>query len=115
VDSNEHNLRRHALDSLNLNVTFTQDDGTTPVNLTGYTATFNVYDRRGGSTVATLTNGSGITVTATSGQIQVDRTPAQMAAWKLSGGKGAYDLSVATTSGTGNRCLLKGTIEIIRT
>jgi hypothetical protein len=115
VDSTEYNLRRHALDSLNLSITYTADDGVTPVNLTGYTVTFNVYDRRGGSIVATLTSGSGVTVTAAAGKIQVDRTPAQITAWKLSNGKGAYDLSIASSSGTANKLLLKGTIEIVRT
>lgn len=114
MDATEYNLRRHYLDSLNLNVVFTQDDNVTPINLTGYTATFNVYDRKGGSIVATLTNGSGITVTAASGTIQVDSSPAQVAAWKLSDGKGAYDLSIASASGTTNRVLLKGTLEITR-
>jgi hypothetical protein len=115
VDSTEYNIRRHALDSLNLSVTYTADDGVTPINLTGYTVTFNVYDRRGGSVIATLTSGSGVTVTAAAGQIQVDRTPAQITAWKLSNGKGAYDLSISSSTGTTNRLLLKGTLEIVRT
>ena len=115
MDSTEHNLRRHSLDSLNLTVTYTADDGVTPIDLTGYTVTFHVYNRKGGTPVATLSNGTGVTVTAVQGKIQVDATPATMASWKLTDGKGAYDLSIASTSGTTNRLLLKGALEITRT
>ena len=115
MDSTDYNLRRHALDSLNLSLTYTEDDGTTPVNLTGYTVNFRVLDRKGGNVVATLTNGSGVTVTAAEGKIQVDATPATMTAWKLTNGKGAYDLSIASTTGKTDRVLLKGTLEIVRT
>lgn len=114
MDANEYPIRRHKLESLNLTVTWTDDDGTA-INLTGYTPTFKVYDRRGGNTVATLTSGSGITVTAGTGQLQIDRSPAQISAWKLTSGKGAYDLSLQSTSGYSDTVLLKGTIEVVST
>ena len=114
VDANHYDIRRHELESLNLSLTWYADDAaTTPVNLTGYTAQFRILDRSGGDVLATLTTSSGITLGGTAGTVTVDRTPAQIAAWKLNG-KGAYDLSV--TSGSGRTdTLLQGSLEISKT
>ena len=98
-------------ESLNLSLTvYTDDAATTLLNLTGYTATFTLRDKPGGTTVATLTSGSGITLGGTAGTITITRTPAQTAAWKKD--KGAYDLTVTSADSTA-RTFLLGSFELV--
>lgn len=98
--------------SLNLSLTiYTDDDATTLLNLTGYTATLTVRDKPGGSTIATLTSGSGLTLGGSAGTIVIAQTSTQTAAWKLD--VGAYDLTI--TTGTTTTLLLKGQLELVTT
>ena len=108
--ANTYELRFNKTESLNLSLAYLEDDGTTPINLTGFTASFVVKDKPGGSTVATLTSGSGITLGGTAGTIVINRTPSQTTAWKLD--RGAYELTV-TSSGGDARVLLQGSIELV--
>lgn len=99
--------------SLNLSLTaYTDDEGTTLWNLTGYTVAFRVLDRAYGSVIATLTDGSGVTLGGSAGTIVVKRTPAQVTAWKLD--KGAYDLVITAADGTAT-LLLHGDLEVVKT
>jgi hypothetical protein len=114
MDANRYDIRRHELESLNLGLTWYSDDAaTTAMNLTGYTAQMRILDHSGGNVLATLTTSSGVTLGGTAGTITVDRTPAQISAWKLNG-KGAYDLSVTSSSGIATT-ILQGSLEISKT
>lgn len=113
VLSESYDIRCFKSATLNLSITaYTDDQATTLWNLTGYSAAFTVKDKPGGSTIATLTDGSGITLGGSAGTIIVKRSPAQLAAWKLD--KGAYELTI--TSGAGDTTMiLFGDLELITT
>jgi hypothetical protein len=99
--------------SLNLALTvYTDDDGVTLWSLTGYTAAFRIMDKPSGSVIATLTDGSGVTLGGSAGTILVKRTPAQVQALKLD--KGAYDLVITAADGTGT-LLLQGDFSVVKT
>lgn len=49
-----------------------EDDNVTPVNTTSYVCTVYIMESPNGDTYATLTNGSGVTMTAASGLFNVD-------------------------------------------
>ena len=110
--SNQYQLSLNKTESLNLSLTYLEDDGVTPISLVGATASFIVKDKQGGTTLATLTSGSGITLGGSAGTIVVSRTPEQTAAWKID--KGTYELTVTTGSGTAVT-LLQGTVELTTT
>ena len=46
------------------------------INMTGYTATFRVWDAAG-TQIVSLTIGAGLTLDAVNGRVQVDLTPTQ--------------------------------------
>lgn len=70
-------------------------DGT-PINLSGYSAKFQVSSSFGGSTALELTSGSGITITGASGKIELKATAAQTAA--LATGHYYYELELSQDS-----------------
>lgn len=99
--------------SLNLSATlYTDDAGTTAWNLTGYTAAMRIMDKPSGTVIATLTNGSGITLGGSAGTILVKRTPAQVQNWKLD--TGAYDLVITAADGTATMVLF-GDLSVVKT
>lgn len=49
-----------------------EDDNVTPINTTGYTCTITIYESENGEIYTTLTNGSGVTMTAANGLFNVD-------------------------------------------
>ena len=99
--------------SLNLSLTlYTDDEGTTLWNLTGYTVAFRVMDKPSGTVIATLTSGSGVTLGGSAGTIIVKRTPAQLQAWALD--RGAYDLTITAADATAT-VLLHGDVEVVKT
>lgn len=89
-------------------VTYTDDSGD-PVNLTGYTSRMQVRKFAGSaSPVITLTNTSGMTITAATGVIAVSITAAALAA--IPAGSYVYDLEIA--SGASVIKLLSGAFDV---
>ena len=110
--ANSYALSFNKTESLNLSLTYLEDDGVTAISLVGSTAAFIVKDKQGGSTIATLTSGAGITLGGSAGTIVVKRTPEQTAAWKID--KGTYELTVTSSAGDAIT-LLEGTVELTTT
>lgn len=110
--ANFYELSFNKTESLNLSLTYLEDDGTTPISLVGATASFVIKDKPGGTAVATLTGGSGITLGGSAGTIVIAQTPSQTSAWKID--KGSYELTV-TFSGGQAVTLLEGTVELTTT
>jgi len=109
----QYDIKTFAQESLDLSLTYYSDnDATTVVNLTGYTASFRVMDKPNGTVIATLTSGSGITLGGSAGTVTVSRTPAQVQDWKID--TGAYDLVITSGSGKAD-LLLHGSIEVVKT
>lgn len=80
-----------------LNVTYDNPDGT-PVNITGYTAEMQVRTNPNSPTaVLTLTNGSGITITGSSGLVAIHATATQTRA--IDEGPYVYDLEITAPTG----------------
>ena len=92
-------------------VTFVyKDSAGTAINLTGYTAAMMVRDTFGDTaTVLSLTNSSGITITAATGTLQVRATAAQTRA--ITAGNYVYDLEITSAGGIVTR-LVQGKIVI---
>jgi len=84
-------------------------DGTTPINLTGYTAAFSLSQNYNGSVALNLTSGSGITITGSTGQIDIHATAAQT---ELSAGTYVAEL-VITSAGGVETSLLKGNLVLL--
>jgi hypothetical protein len=85
-----------------------QDASGAPINLTGYTATFALASNYNGATVITLTVGSGITITPSTGTINLHATYSQTAI-----SEGTYVGELMITSGGGvETSLLKGNIVV---
>jgi len=85
-----------------------QDATGTAINLTGYTATFALASNYNGATALSLTNGSGITITGSTGTINIHATATQTAI-----GEGTYVAELMITSGAGiETSLLKGNIVV---
>ena len=113
MDAERLDVRTYKQASLSISATLYQDTAsTTPVNLTGYTATMNVKDRRDGNVLATLTTSSGITLGGSAGTIIVSRSSSQVQAWGIA--QGAYDLTI-TSSGDQTNMVLFGDLTIIAT
>lgn len=94
-----------------INFTYKQPNGT-PVNITNYTAALQVRTSPLARTaVLTLENGSGITITGSSGLLEVHATAAQTA--DITNGRYSYDLEITSPgpSYTVTR-LVQGTIEV---
>jgi hypothetical protein len=90
-----------------LTVTYADSTGT-PINLTGYTASFALAQNLNGATILTLSTGSGITITGSTGVIALHATPSQTAI-----DPGQYRAELVITSGAGiQTSLLKGQITI---
>lgn len=92
-----------------MDVTWKATDGT-PVDLTGSTARMQLretYDS--GSTLVSLTSGSGITLGGTAGTVTIVITAAQTAALPIVAG--VYDLEVESGTGVVTR-LLQGVFEV---
>ena len=85
-----------------------QDSTGTPINLTGYTATFALANSYNGAIVLTLTVGSGITITPSTGTINVHATATQTS---ITDGSYVAEL-VITSSANVKTSLLKGTIVV---
>jgi hypothetical protein len=85
-----------------------QDSTGTPINLTGYTATFAIGNSYNGATVLTLTVGSGITITASTGTITVHATSSQTA---ITDGSYVAELVITSSAGVATS-LLKGAIVV---
>lgn len=113
MDSERYDIRAYKSASLIETLTVYSDkDATQLVNLTGYTASFIVKDRPGKTTLATLTQASGITLGGAAGTIVIKRTPGQTAAWLSD--QLAYELTI--TSGSGDTTLLlHGNLNLIST
>ena len=87
-----------------------QDTTGTPINLTGYSAALQVRSSAlAKTTVLSLTNGSGITITTSTGNIAIDATASQTAT--IVNGAYAYDLKLTSAGGTVTR-LVQGTLNV---
>jgi hypothetical protein len=85
-------------DSFILNLTYT-DSSASPINLTGYTASMEIRDQPGGRILcASASISDGITVSASSGTIAINLTPAKTANFNLP--KSAYQLQISSAGGT---------------
>jgi hypothetical protein len=80
----------------------------TPINLTGYSATFSMATQYSSTPFLTANVGSGVTITAGSGQVDVRLTNAQTDLLA-----GNYYAELVITSGSGvETSLLKGQIVV---
>ncbi|NBW14961.1 MAG: hypothetical protein EBR82_43870 [Caulobacteraceae bacterium] len=99
--------------SLNFTATlYTDDNATVLQDLTGYSASMRIMDKPSGTVIATLTSGSGITLGGAAGTVAVNRTPAQVQAWKID--TGAYDLTIQSGNGT-TTMVCHGSLEVVKT
>jgi hypothetical protein len=83
-------------------------DGTTPINLTGYTAAFSLSQNYNGQTSLALTTGAGITITGSLGKIDIHATAAQT---EISAGTYVAELTI--TLNNVETSLLKGNIVVL--
>jgi hypothetical protein len=111
MDAERLDIRTYKQASLAVSATLYQDS-TTLVNLTNYTATMRIMDRRDGNVLATLSNSSGITLGGAAGTLSVSQTSAQVQAWGIS--QGAYDLKITSASGKADM-VLYGDITVVAT
>lgn len=86
------------------------DDDGVALDITGYTAELTVKDKQAGTTIATLTVGSGITITGATGTIAVSRTAEQVQAWKID--RGFYQLQWIPANGK-KKTLVQGVLEVV--
>jgi hypothetical protein len=90
-------------------VTYTDNNGS-PINLAGYTARMQIRKFTGSATpVLTLTNTSGLTITAGTGVIAVAITAAALA--QVPAGDYKYDLEVVSGAGSVTK-LLGGNFDV---
>ena len=94
-------------------VQYTEDDGITPINLTGSSAKLQVRDTKGGTKLAfTLTSpASGIVIDAPNGLLTIKMTPTQTN--KLFYPKSSYDIMVIDSNGNKIK-LLEGFLTLSR-
>jgi LEA14-like dessication related protein len=92
-----------------LNFNYQNPNGT-PVNITGYTAALQLRTSPLAKTTAlSLTTGSGITITGSTGLIAVHATATQTGA--ITNGMYVYDLEITSGQGVITR-LIQGTINV---
>jgi hypothetical protein len=85
-----------------------KDPNGTPINLTGYTANFAMSQGYNNATALSLSVGSGITITAASGQIDLHATQTQ-----TNIPAGTYTAELIVSSGSGiETSLLKGNLVV---
>lgn len=88
----------------------TVDDPATPINLTGYSVRMQVRESIGSPTpLVSLSIGDGITVDGPDGEILLEISDDDTAAWTWR--YGLYDLEIESPSGATTR-LLKGEFEV---
>jgi hypothetical protein len=94
-------------------VTYTEEDETTPIDLTGASAKMQVRDTKGGNKLAvTLTSPSGgITIDGPEGVLNIKMTPTQTN--KLFYPKSSYDVMVIDSNGNKIK-LLEGFMTLNR-
>lgn len=93
-----------------INFTY-QDSNSNPINLTGYTAALQLRSNVSDQIAAlSLSTGSGITITASTGLIAVHATAAQTGA--VVAGYYYYDLEITSVSNIVTR-LVEGKIQIV--
>ena len=94
-------------------VEYTQEDGVTPIDLTGASAKMQVRDTKGGSKLAvSLTSPSnGITIDGPNGTLKIIMTPTQTN--KLFYPKSSYDVMVIDSNGNKIK-LLEGFMTLSR-
>ena len=94
-------------------VEYTQEDGVTPIDLTGASAKMQVRDTKGGSKLAvSLTSPSnGITIDGPNGTLNIIMTPTQTN--KLFYPKSSYDVMVIDSNGNKIK-LLEGFMTLSR-
>tara|TARA_B100001123_G_C15322004_1_gene1028251 strand:- start:2716 stop:3087 length:372 start_codon:yes stop_codon:yes gene_type:complete len=92
-------------------ITMKQSDGTTNVDLTGYTARMKIKEEYGGTLIKSLTSatGQGLTVggsagTPTNGEIDIEISATDTAAMTPNT-IGVYDLEIASSGGVVDRVL----------
>jgi hypothetical protein len=97
--------------TFSMTFTWLQDDGMTPVNLTGFTAEMQVREQAGGTLLTTFTTTDGsITLGGTAGTIVLLASATTTGGWQWDGGY--YDLHL--TDGFGEvTTLLAGLLNVI--
>jgi hypothetical protein len=84
-------------------------DGTTPINITGYTAAFSLSQNYNGATTLALTTGAGITITGSAGEIDIHATATQT---DVSPGTYVAELEIISPANV-KTSLLKGNIVVL--
>lgn len=79
-----------------------EDDAVTPKDTTNYTCTVTIYESENGATYSTLTNGSGVTMTAAIGKFNVDISDTTVDTYPFKTAK----FKVVLTDDTGNKTAL---------
>jgi len=86
------------------------DNNENPVSLSGYSAKLEIRDRPGGTSLSSLTVGSGLTINSAAGEVVALWTATQTAALNFI--KAVYDCYI--TSGTGTvTFLIRGEVELL--
>jgi len=106
---NRYDLHIHQGETWSVTLTV-KDSNNVAKDLTGYTAKMQFRNKANGAVYDTLeTGGSGITITALSGLIEIAMTAAETAALTFT--RGVYDIYIKSSGGT-YTYLLKGDVYI---
>jgi hypothetical protein len=104
-----HNLLCDQGATFRKTITMFQSDGTTVVDLTGFTARMKIKDEVGGNLIKSLTSSSGLTIGGSAGQPnngQIDITISAADTASFSAPlDGVYDLEIVSNSGIVDRVL----------
>lgn len=93
-----------------VNFQYMNPDGVTPINVTNYTAALQIRTSPlAKTTVLSLTNGAGITITGATGLFEIHATAAQTT--QITNGTYAYDMEITSPAGIVTR-LVEGTIRV---
>lgn len=108
----QYDIKTFAQETLSFSLIFYSDnEGTTPVDLTGFSAALRIMDKPNGTVIDTLTESDGISLGGVDGSIVIERSSDDVQAWKID--TGAYDLVI--NSGSQKLLLLHGTVEVVKT
>jgi len=97
---------------LDLDIDYKDSAGSLLALGSGYTAAMKIKESKGGTEIASLTNGSGITLTSTSPNINVKIAYGTTANYNFEGA--VYDLELTNTTADTKSRILEGRVELSR-